>query len=83
MIWPPEKPAAKEQNNLRLSLVDAKDKEKVLKQIDKESKKSEERIFEISGLDIEKLTDWEKSLVVKQMYETALNGAMSAMGKRY
>jgi len=44
--------------------------------------KTEERAFDISGLDKEKLTDWEKVLVVAQVYASAINASLSSVGKR-
>jgi len=79
---------AKEQS-LRVDLKQAtldnspKKIKKISDEIVKTIKKTEERAFEISGLDVEKLTDWEKILVIAQVYASAINASLSSVGKRH
>lgn len=60
-----------------------KDSKELLKKLEKAQDKSKNKALEVSGLDIEKLTDWEKLLVVTQVYEASVDATRSSVGKRY
>ncbi|MDQ1341345.1 MAG: hypothetical protein QG567_2503 [Campylobacterota bacterium] len=69
---------------LRAKLKDAKtdkEKTKIIDDIAKTSKATEEKAYEISGLDVATLTDWEKILVVSTVYTSAIDANLSAMGR--
>lgn len=61
-------------------LKDKKNKE-LIKQLEDSVAVSEKKAFEISGLNIEPLTDWEKELVKMQVFYSAINARLSSVGK--
>ena len=65
----------------QLKKASGKDAEKILKKFKKVSDELKAKAFEISGLDEEKLSEWEKILVITQIYVTSTNAALSSMGK--
>jgi hypothetical protein len=56
--------------------------QEVLDELTALSKKIEKLAFKISGCDIKKLTDWEKELVAIQVYTSAADATLSAVGKQ-
>lgn len=58
-----------------------KEKTKIIDEIGKLAKTTEDKAFEISGLDMSTLTEWEKSLVVTMVYTSAINANLSSVGK--
>lgn len=70
----------KAQENLRSAKGD-KSVKKAIESATKASEKFTDKAFEISGLDVENLTDWEKLLVKTQVYMSAINATLSATGK--
>ncbi len=58
-----------------------KEKKIISDRIEEIGKTLQDRAFEISGLDIEKLTEWEKDLIVKQLYFCSMDASLSSLGK--
>ena len=69
------------EREARMELGNNPSDKKILTKVNAASKKMETRTFAISGLDIKKLTDWEKNLVKTQVYMSAINASLSAVGR--
>jgi len=59
-----------------------KQKKKAVNEIEKLNKEFKDKAMEISGLDVETMTEWEKLLVFTQVYTVAINASLSSVGKR-
>jgi len=72
-----------EDLKLRNEHLRASNKEQVVieEKINNIGKNLQKRTFEISGLDIEKLTEWEKDLITEQIYICSVDASLSALGK--
>lgn len=71
------------QNDLVAKFAEAKDKDKLTKQVQAVSKEMDTLFSKISGVDYAVLTDWEKALVITILAGTANNAFLSAQGKRF
>lgn len=74
----------KKDAELRTKLKTAKtdkEKTKVIEDIGKTAKATEDKAYTISGLDISILTDWEKGLVVSMVYTSAIDANLSSLGR--
>jgi hypothetical protein len=60
-----------------------KEKDKLIKDVTKVSTELDTLIMEISGLDKDTLTDWEKGLVITMVAGAANNAFLSAQGKPF
>ena len=58
-----------------------KDKEKAIKKLTSFLEDMEARLFEISGLEKEDLSDWEQSLIMQMLVVSSINARLSSMGK--
>lgn len=62
---------------------DTGDKEKSFKKFEKLNTALDKKIMEVTKLDADKLTDWEKQLVIEMTFETVKGFRNHAQGKRF
>lgn len=72
---------AKKQTVFLSKLNDEKVSPKIVKEFDALVKSFNDRALKISGLDVETLSEWEKSLVISQVSGTITNAFLCATGK--
>ena len=58
-----------------------KEKTKAVEEIGKTAKSTENKAFEIAGIDAAILTDWERVLVISMVYASAIDANLSSLGR--
>ncbi len=58
-----------------------KEKTKTVEEIGKTTKSTENKAFEIAGIDATILTDWERVLVISMVYASAIDANLSSLGR--